>query len=64
LSYGKKNRIEPLRWYGQTILPKCQDITLNGFTDVLHGIFFGFSLANASWQAGAFRDPVAIFTGI
>jgi hypothetical protein len=56
--------LQPLWWDRQAILLKSEDITFYGLADVLHGLLLGFSLADATGQAGAFNYPIAVFAGI
>ena len=39
------------------------DITLDGFPDILNGLFPGLALADAAGQARTLGDPETIFSG-
>jgi hypothetical protein len=43
---------------------KGEDITFYGLAYVLYRIFLGFSLTDATGQAGAFSNPITVLTGI
>ena len=48
---------------GEASLLEGRDITLNGFLDILSSFLPAFPLANASRQAGALCDPIAVLAG-
>lgn len=43
---------------------KSSDVFLDGFLDVLYRLIPARPLADASRQARAFRDPIAVLSGI
>src|SRR5208337_535580 len=64
LSYGKKDGFKRIRGNGAAIFPESKNVALDGFADVLDGLFACFPLANATRQGGTLRHPIAGFAGI
>ena len=53
-----------LRRHRKSIIFEREDITLDGFTDVLDSGFACVALRDAAWKAGALGNPEPILAGI
>lgn len=63
-SYGDQKCIKPPFRNPDTIILERKDVALNGLTDVANCSLAGFSLRNATRQAGALRNPETILAKI
>jgi hypothetical protein len=59
LSYREKDGFKRIRGNRAAIFPESKNVALDGFADVLDGLFARFPLANATGQGGALRHPIA-----
>jgi hypothetical protein len=64
LSYREKDGFQRIRRNRAAIFPEGKNVALDGFADVLDGLFACFPLANAAGQGGALRHPIACFSGM
>ena len=53
-----------LLWHCKPIVLKGKNVPFNGFADVENRGLATFALRDATWKAGTFGHPKAVFPGI